>query len=221
MGFRIVPWIALAAAACTGSKPAVEPPGERLRGHLVIGHEVRAFTPCEGGVERWVFDRTQGDLQRVHEALTVEPYEKLFVELRGRLGPAPSDGFGIDYEGSVEVLELRRAAIETRGCKEDLRGFVFIARGNEPFWNVEVRPGELRFSELGSPEPLVLAHGPIEREGALHRYASRNGGRALELDLTEARCVDTMSGEHFPFLAEVRLDGRVLKGCALEGALAP
>ncbi len=36
----------------------------------------------------------------------------------------------------------------------------------------------------------------------------------------EARCIDTMSGERFPFRAEVRLDTETLVGCAYPGASA-
>ena len=78
-----------------------------FRGHLVWGHEVRSFKPCGMEVEYWVVDLTGGELWDVYRALTHEPYQPLYAELRGHLGPPPSTGFGAKYEKQLRVLELR------------------------------------------------------------------------------------------------------------------
>ena len=124
---------------------------DSFRGHLVLGHEVRSFTPCEKKVEYWVYDQTGGDLWKVYKELTHQPYQPIYVEVLGRLAPPPSDGFGADYDRQVTVKELRRAGLETRGCAEDLKGIVFRASGNEPFWNVQISESNIIFSVMGKP----------------------------------------------------------------------
>ena len=64
-------------AAC-----AAEPESRVIvRGHVVIGHEVRALTECGAGSESWLIDETRGELRRWYDTLSSEPYEPLFFEL--------------------------------------------------------------------------------------------------------------------------------------------
>ncbi len=190
-----------------------------FRGHLVWGHEVRSFRPCGMEVEYWVVDRTGGELWDVYRALTHEPYQPLYAELRGDLGPSPSIGFGVKYEKQLTVLELRRAARETRGCEENLGGIEFRASGNEPFWNVTVSKNEIIFSELGMPK-IIFPHVPPKLSRNHFVYSSRALEPApygIEITMDEKRCIDSMSGEHFSFAAQVSLDGRKYTGCARQG----
>ena len=120
-----------------------------FRGHLILGHEVRSFTPCEKEVEYWVLDQTGGELKDIYQKLTHKAYQPIYVEVRGVVEPPPSDGFGADYDRQLTVAELRRAGLETRGCAENLRDIIFRASGNEPFWNVEISESGIFFSELG------------------------------------------------------------------------
>jgi hypothetical protein len=98
-----------------------------FRGHLTLGHELRSFTPCGKKVDYWVVDRTGGELWNVYQGLTHKPYQSMYVEVRGHLGPPPSEGFGADYERQLTIFEVRRAEIETRGRAEDLRGLAPMA----------------------------------------------------------------------------------------------
>ena len=103
---------------------------------------------------------------------------------------------------------------------EDQQGLRFAARGNEPFWNADVRTERIRFAEPLASRELELPWVAPQLEGAARTYVTtseESPGRELALRLTEERCIDTMSGERFPYTAELRLDGRRLTGCALEG----
>ncbi len=92
--------------------------------------------------------------------------------------------------------------------------------GNEPFWNLTVRPesaemtqlGEMpqafagRYTRLGGSQPRVF-----EWQGELQGMA---GG--LYLIATQRQCLDTMSDETPPFTYDARLrlpDNRMLQGC--------
>jgi len=192
-----------------------------FRGHLVLGHEVRSFTPCEKKVEYWVYDQTGGDLWKVYKELTHQPYQPIYVEVLGRLAPPPSDGFGADYDQQVTVKELRRAGLETRGCAEDLKGILFRASGNEPFWDVQITEVSIVFSELGNPK-LTFPRAPPDISDDTRVFVSKMNEPAqhdIRISITEKRCIDTMSGEHFSFTAQVILDDKQYAGCARESWL--
>ena len=72
--------------------------------------------------------------------------------------------------------------------------------------------------------PVLFPYGPARGLAGSLRYEAILPGpipRTLDAALTEKRCVDTMSGEVFPWTADLRLDGRLLHGCAREGESVP
>ena len=192
---------------------------DSFRGHLVLGHEVRSFTPCENKVEYWVLDQTGGDIWKVYQNLTHQPYQPIYVEVLGHLGPPPSDGFGADYDRQVTVRELRRAGLETRGCAEDLKDILFRASGNEPFWNVQISENNIVFSEMGKPHlTFPYAHPEVSDDRWVFvSKIKKPTQHDIQISITEKRCADTMSGEHFSFTAQVSFDGLKYVGCAREG----
>ena len=133
--------------------------------------------------------------------------------------PPPETGFGLDYDRLLTVTKLRRAAVETRGCAEDLRRFEFRAYGNEPFWNTDVSEEGIIFSALGEPQ-LAFPYTPPKISGVQRLYSSKTQGPPqhwIQLYIEEKRCIDGMSGEYSGYTAKVSLDGRTFVGCAREG----
>jgi putative lipoprotein len=193
--------------------------GVIFRGHLRFGHEVRSFQPCGKDVEYWVVDRIGGELWDIYSALIPNPYEPLYVEVRGVLGPPPDTGFGVDYDRLLTVTSLRRAAVETRACAEDLRRFEFRAYGDEPFWNTDISEEGIIFSVLGEPQ-RAFPYTAAKVSGAHRLYSSKTQGpnqHWIQIFIDEKRCIDSMSGEHSGFTAKVSLGGRTYVGCAREG----
>jgi len=53
----------------------------------------------------------------------------------------------------------------------------------------------------------------IPTRDGLRRYEGNLQGRPISATVSSQRCIDNMSGMPYPLTAEVRFDGRVLKGC--------
>lgn len=84
--------------------------------------------------------------------------------------------------------------------------------GTEPFWNLEVKGGEGRWS---TPD-----YQPGTRF-AVERFAGNGGlgvsgtldGKAFTATLTPGQCSDGMSDRRFPFVATIALGGETFEGC--------
>ena len=84
-----------------------------LQGWLVMGHEVREFSPCSGGTAGgalWVLGASPA-LQTLRGAYHTAmrdgaPYTPIFVSLIGRMTPAPDTGFGERYPGGLNARML-------------------------------------------------------------------------------------------------------------------
>jgi heat shock protein HslJ/uncharacterized lipoprotein YbaY len=84
------------------------------------------------------------------------------------------------------------------------------ARGNEPFWALDIGP-TLRLRLLAE-----TLEGPVPEaqfaDGA-RRYAGTLQGRPISVSARESRCADTMTGMPHPLAVEVQFDGRTYRGC--------
>jgi hypothetical protein len=103
----------LALGACVSAVSA--PAGERITGHYSQGFEVDAFRPCRSEESWWV---TEGEeLRSRYRALSPQPYQQVYVELRGHAGPPGRYGHLGAYSRELvagEVMVMRPAT--ARDC---------------------------------------------------------------------------------------------------------
>ena len=87
------------------------------------------------------------------------------------------------------------------------------ALGTEPFWSIEVLPGELHYS---SPENLAgTTFGSAEtKDGKATRYTGRLEGKSVVLRVEPGTCSDGMSDTVYPYKATFTWGERTEQGCA-------
>ena len=84
------------------------------------------------------------------------------------------------------------------------------ATGTEPFWGMEVLPGQLRYSSPDLPDGVTFA--ATSADGL--RFAGLMNGTAVTLVLAPGLCSDGMSDRRYPYSAVVTLGPQTLRGCA-------
>lgn len=97
---------------------------------------------------------------------------------------------------------------------ETLNTTAYAARGNEPFWLVEVSgntavyktPGNQSGREI-TVQRLIFAQG-VEYVGTLN-------GQVFALNIRGSECTDSMSGEEFPMSATLKIGNNAHRGCAV------
>ena len=84
-----------------------------LKGAYVWGEGVEAFTPCGQNKDYWVFPYTEKmweQLRDEHQNLTAKPYDEVYVEINGVLGPKLHPIVGgehaADYDGHVVIESI-------------------------------------------------------------------------------------------------------------------
>jgi len=77
-----------------------------LNGYITWGHEVREFESCDGD-EYWIDGSSKviDDISEAGEMIQEEfgPYSPFYVEIMADFVEAPEDGFGADYDESVQI----------------------------------------------------------------------------------------------------------------------
>lgn len=104
LGFAL---LVFGASAC-GAQQAEHATVPVVGGTYVWGAEVNVFSPCGSDLEYWVAGepRIIQALQDRYAALGLAPYQVVFVEVRGEVGPVLDCAFCEEYDGSFKVEEL-------------------------------------------------------------------------------------------------------------------
>ena len=89
----------------------------------------------------------------------------------------------------------------------------FQALGTEPFWSVEVLPGQLRYS---SPEQLdgITIAATSTSFGGGSRYTGTMDGAKVTLTIAPGKCSDGMSDQVYAYTAALTIGEQAMRGCA-------
>jgi uncharacterized membrane protein len=190
------------------------------RGTLSLTQNRSTFQPCGEKDALWLLDQTDGVLMEALAAELTKEAPELYVEAYGERTAVTDDvPAARSYTGMFILEQVLYAGLpgEVRGCNSPAPNYIVIARGNEPFWAIEVTESQTVWKQPEDPKEIVLgAPQTQDSEGAV-RYQAAGGGHEIELLIDAQTCRDSMSGEFFAYAARALLDGVEFKGCARVG----
>lgn len=218
-----------ASAAPEQSLAESEPPAESglavKRGTVTLTADRGTFRPCGEQGELLMVDQTDGVIARTFadekdpDGAADQPL-KVYIEAYGERATV-TDGRPIPagYAGTFLLEEVLYAAPEgqTRGCDLPVQDYIVAARGNEPFWNVEVTEAALLWRQPEEPKEISIAAPQTQDSEGAVSYVAANEAHQIELMIDAQPCRDDMSGEYFAYAARATLDGKKFSGCARVG----
>jgi hypothetical protein len=82
--------------------------GSTLSGRYIYGHEANSFQPCGEEKVYWVegSNKMLELMAEKYSKLATEPYEEVFANIVGKHIGKAVDGFAVDYDGKIQVIEL-------------------------------------------------------------------------------------------------------------------
>jgi uncharacterized membrane protein len=195
-----------APALSEATRPPLPASAVRLRGLVRdVGGRLQLL-PCDGA-PLTLEDRTpEQEVTRALRELTMgKEGRPMFVELYG----SREVGLG----AGISALELRRASVETAGCRERFDHREWIGTGSDPSWRLEVTARDMVIGQLGGLPAQRVPHGGPQRQDGTIMYTSAEGPEPVIM-IDERRCIDSQSGSLFAYSVQVRSEGRTLVGCA-------
>lgn len=79
-----------------------------VKGKVIMGHEVRAFTAEGDTLDYWIYDGSE-KLDSLYKEITqgsVSPYTPVYAELKVYDRGKTTEGFAAEYAGTYEVAEV-------------------------------------------------------------------------------------------------------------------
>ncbi|MCB1856026.1 MAG: MliC family protein [Halieaceae bacterium] len=147
-------------------------------------------------------------------------------QVRSASGAKYQEGDVVFWSKGAEAL-LQVGDREYLGCRQQperapwadarRRGVSFRAVGNEPGWMLEILPGR-QLVLVGDDGQLRLATPDpgAQEQGESRHYRALTEAGELQVEILQGACFDTVSGEAFPAVVTVSVNGRLLQGCGRE-----
>jgi uncharacterized membrane protein len=201
----------VAAPATAAPATPTAPPeiASRFRGQAVMGKDGYGITVC-------------GDSQQRIASFSPEAQAALDRFVAGGAKEFFLDGWGTnDANGRPHFTSIERIYSEGPGCDEkDISLSLFRARGNEPFWSVDVTPSGV-VVERPDVQPITFEYQPLEKtaDGA-RRFVSESPEGKIDLTLTPGSCSDGMSDTVYGYTAVAKVGDQELKGCGFSGLVS-
>lgn len=208
------PAVTAAAPADTESSLAIK------RGIVTLTADTRVLRVCGESQDLWLVQQDDQAFDETYAKLAGEPGTPLFVEVRGERAAAPQGTvIPASFKQALILEELLYAGVpsEGGGCAAPTPAYRVLARGNEPFWSVEINTDQMLLRQPDEPEPSKFSVQETQDAEGSVTYRGTGGDKSLEITVTSSPCSDSMSGEYFAYTADLTLDGRMLRGCARVG----
>ncbi|SDH77130.1 putative lipoprotein [Pseudomonas flavescens] len=184
----------------------------RLQGEVTRDAGQLWFTPCQVA-RRFVIDEGTTSITQDSSQLLGDGHSALFADLRGHMGSTTVS----NADGVLELSRVYRLQNEGHGCDDPtFKRTLMRASGHEPSWSVTVSNQGM---VLSGPDRAPLALPYMEEQlpdGRINLTSEANGQR-VELWIAPQRCVDTLNGTVEHLSAELRLNGKLMRGCAAFG----
>ena len=189
-----------------------------FKGLYTYGDEVSTFRDCKTGKIYWLTDSSK-KMSKLYLAVhrsPAYPYESVYAEIKGYLKGKSSLGYASEYENELVAKSVIK--VEGKNYKTACYPYEFIALGNEPFWSVDIIPVEERIilKDAGEEKVYQFPYKKAVVTGDVFRYSVTNSKNdKLILTIRKSNCSDGMSDRKYLYSAEVTINDKLLKGCAI------
>ena len=182
----------------------------RLQGQLTAADGKLLFQPCNQP-NRYVVNDTGGTSILQQAATLADGKGKLFADVRGKV----VSGNGAD--GQLDLETLYRIERSGTACDDpNFKLSILRAAGHNPQWTMKVSGKGLILERAGLP-PLAVPYVEEQLGDGRFNLSTDANNQHIELWVAPQRCVDSSTGSIQHMSAELRVDGKVQRGCASFG----
>jgi putative lipoprotein len=177
----------------------------RMQGQLTAADGKLVFQPCQDSRQLVVND--VGGTSVLQEAATLADEQgKLFADVRGKVSG-----------DRLDLTQLYRVERSGTACDDpNFKLLILRAAGHGPEWNVKVSGKGMVIDREGQP-PLAVPYIEDQLGDGRFNLSSEANNQRIELWVAPQRCVDSSTGSVQHMTAELRIDGKVQRGCGYFG----
>ncbi|WEF23018.1 hypothetical protein [Paracoccus sp. S3-43] len=145
------------------------------------------------------------------EGVTLPGFGTAEPQVQGHKGPPGVSPLEQPIETGTEAKAVSTAEAATYNTA------AFSARGNEPFWAVDVAGSTAIYKTPDNQKGRAIRVNRLAFAQGVE-YVGVHAGRPFVLNIRATECQDSMSGQDFPFTARLTVSGKSNAGCAAPAA---
>lgn len=168
------------------------------------------FLSCEYKNEITITDETK-KIDSLYKTLLPAAYagQSIYLKIKGTLSTQGTNA-------SLTVTEVLKA--EQKNERNTCIPYDYWCMGNEPFWRIQISESE-KLIDFYDPMAAKYTHfmyvKPTSQQNSTV-YAAETDGNKIKITITNQKCSDGMSERSYSCKAEVLLNGKTYKGCAVK-----
>ncbi|MFJ4545400.1 COG3650 family protein [Pseudomonas sp. NPDC088885] len=177
----------------------------RMQEQLTAADGKLVFQPCQD--QRQLVVNDIGGTSVLQEAATLADEQgKLFADVRGKVSG-----------DRLDLTQLYRVERSGTACDDpNFKLLILRAAGHGPEWNVKVSGKGMVIDREGQP-PLAVPYIEDQLGDGRFNLSSEANNQRIELWVAPQRCIDSNTGSVQHMSAELRIDGKVQRGCGYFG----
>ncbi len=117
------------------------------------------------------------------------------------------------FTGCTRNVETAPQQEEIPAATQARAGTVFIASGNEPFWNFRIEGKTATYITPDNPDGTTFRIKPTRTAKSL-TFTGKLNEEDVTIVITRTRCKDDMSGQKYPMTATFFKSDSTFGGCA-------
>jgi putative lipoprotein len=177
----------------------------RMQGQLTAADGKLVFQSC-GEQRQYVVNDIGGTSVLQEAASLADQQGKLFADVRGKI-----------VGDRLDLTQLYRVERSGTACDDaNFKQLILRAAGHGPEWNVKVSGKGMVIDREGQP-PLAVPYVEEQLGDGRFNLSSEANNQRIELWVAPQRCVDSNTGSVQHMSAELRIDGKVQRGCGYFG----
>jgi uncharacterized membrane protein len=149
-------------------------------------------------------------LDSLYKALLPTAYtgQMIYLKVKGTLATQ-------GLTDSLTITEIFKA--EQKNEQNTCVPYDYWCMGNEPFWRIQISAAE-NLIDFFDPMIPKYYHFKFVKPETINKstvYTTELDGNKIKITITNQKCSDGMSERKYPCKAEVTLNGKAYKGCAM------
>jgi len=184
-----------------------------FRGQLSFGDGQGVFTAC-GANEKFPV-KTNTALRNIYKQIAVDKYTPVYIEFSGEIAfPKTTTDAAHMRVDRVHHMALAKASLQ---CAKPVDDFLFKARGDAPYWRLNIDGHKLYFAAKASNQAYDLQDANFQTTQINHIKSISAEGERLDLTIQPGHCYDLKNKEYWGFITRVDSIWGQLEGCGEPG----
>ena len=188
-----------------------------FRGQLTTENNKFYFQACEDDQQYTIV--TDTELATIYKKISNNTQQPVYIEFAGEINFTTNKRAKNPVALRVDRIHHMALAQSSLQCAKPLNTFRFKAKGEDPYWRINMHDNQLFFATKASNQSYLLGNANFEATQINHLKSSNAEGQQLALNIQPGHCYMSDDKEYWGYITEAETVYGHFSGCGEPGWL--